>query len=257
MLHVAEKSKSGQTSSPDPIDLYLGYPEDLWDIFSADNTFCPLHSSLAVPPHHPLIHNRFTGAMGSNANSDQVRRDTSSQAAATKIVRGYVPGLLGRCLDLHLRFYSEKSGFGKTFELGMAVSLERLLRRIDDPLNEAFVAVAEGLVVGTIFVEGRSQPATDNQTTRKVARVRAFIVDSNYHGRGLGRALIEKAISFIDENDFDESQLSTFKGLDAAKTLYERAGFHVEYEGIGTTWGAEVTEQLYVRPRNRPASNPS
>lgn len=195
--------------------------------------------------------------MGSVSNSDQVRRDTPSQAAATKLVRGYVPGVLGRCIDLHMRYYSEKSGFGRTFELDMAAALESLLRRIDDPLNEAFVAVADGLVVGTIFVEGLSQPATDNPTTRKVAKIRAFIVDSNYHGRGLGRALIDEAMSFIDENDFDESQLSTFKGLDIAKTLYERAGFKVEYEGIGTTWGAEVTEQLYVRPRNRTTPNPS
>lgn len=193
--------------------------------------------------------------MGLVSNSHQVQRDTSSQVAATKLVRGYVPGVLGRCLDLHLRYYSEKSGFGKTFELDMAVALESLLRRIDEPLNEAFVAVSDGLVVGTIFVEGLSQPATDNQTARKVAKIRAFIVDSNYHGRGLGRALIDKAMSFVDENNFDEAQLSTFKGLDAAKNLYERAGFHVEYEGVGTTWGAEVTEQLYVRPRNRTTPN--
>lgn len=195
--------------------------------------------------------------MGSVSKSDQVRRDTPSQVAATKLVRGYVPGVLGRCIDLHMRYYSEKSGFGKTFELDMAAALESLLRRIEDPLNEAFVAVADGLVVGTIFVEGLFQPSTDNQTERKVAKIRAFIVDSDYHGRGLGRALIDEAMSFIDENDFDESQLSTFKGLDVAKTLYERAGFHVEYEGIGTTWGAEVTEQLYVRPRNRTTPSPS
>lgn len=195
--------------------------------------------------------------MGSVSKSDQVRRDTPSQVAATKLVRGYVPGVLGRCIDLHMRYYSEKSGFGKTFELDMAAALESLLRRIEDPLNEAFVAVEDGLVVGTIFVEGLFQPSTDNQTERKVAKIRAFIVDSDYHGRGLGRALIDKAMSFIDESDFDESQLSTFKGLDVAKTLYERAGFHVEYEGIGTTWGAEVTEQLYVRPRNRTTPSPS
>lgn len=193
--------------------------------------------------------------MGTVSNFNQVRRDNPSQIAATKLVRGYVPGVLGRCLDLHMRYYSEKSGFGKTFELDMAVALESLLRRIDEPLNEAFVAVSDGLVVGTIFVEGLSQPATDNRMTRKVAKVRAFIVDSNYHGMGLGRALIDRAMSFIDENDFDESQLWNFKGLDVAKTLYERAGFHVEYEGIGTRWGAEVTEQLYVRPRNQTTPN--
>lgn len=193
--------------------------------------------------------------MASVSDSDQVQRDTFSQEAVTQVIQGYVPGVLGRCIDLHMRYYSEKSGFGKQFELDMAASLESLLRRIEDPHNEAFVAVSDGLVVGTIFVEGSHQTAADNQTTRKVARMRAFIVDSNYHGRGLGRALIRKAISFIDENDFDETQLWTFKGLDAAKALYESAGFIVESEGIGTRWGPEVTEQLYVRRRNRTMPN--
>lgn len=182
---------------------------------------------------------------------NQVQRDTSSPAAATQLVRGYVPGVLGRSIDLHMRYYSKKSGFGKTFELDMTAALESLLRRIEDPINEAFVAVAAGLVVGTVFVEGSHQASPGSQKPRKIARIRAFIVDSNYHGRGLGKALFQEAISFIDENDFDETQLWTFKGLDAAKALYESAGFKVEHEEVGTTWGAEVTEQRYVRPRKR------
>lgn len=195
--------------------------------------------------------------MTSISDSDQVQRDTSSQLAAIQVVPGYVPGVLGRCIDLHMRYYSEKSGFGKQFELDLAASLENLLRRIEDPINEAFVAVSDGVIVGTIFVEGSHHTAPDNQTTRKVARMRAFIVDSNYHGKGLGRALIQKAMSFIDENDFDETQLWTFKGLDAAKALYERFGFIVKSEEIGTRWGPEVTQQLYVRQRNRTTPNPS
>lgn len=78
-----------------------------------------------------------------------------------------------------MRYYSKKSGFVKTFELDMTAALESLLRRIDDPTNEAFVAVADGLVVGTIFVEGSLKPSSESQTNRKVARIRAFIVESN------------------------------------------------------------------------------
>jgi hypothetical protein len=39
--------------------------------------------------------------------------------------------------------------------------------------------------------------------------------------------------------------LNTFKGLDAARALYDRAGFRLVAEATGSTWGREVTEQRF------------
>ena len=55
---------------------------------------------------------------------------------------------------MHMRHYTEFSGFGKTFELDFAAAFENLLRRIDDPLNKAFVAISGTTIVGTLFVNG-------------------------------------------------------------------------------------------------------
>jgi len=51
---------------------------------------------------------------------------------------------------------------------------------------------------------------------------------------------------FVDER-FDETYLNTFKGLDAARHLYESFGFQLTHEEAGTQWGSTVTEQQFRR----------
>jgi len=168
---------------------------------------------------------------------------TATPVPPVQVVAGYVPGVLGRCLDMHLRYYSKSNGFGKTFELDLAANLEHFLRRLDHPDNEAFVALSGDAIIGTIFVDG-SQRMEDGQ---KFAKIRAFIVEEAFHGKGIGKMLMNNAMSFVDDQGFVEARLWSFKGLDAARTLYERAGFVVEEENLGKRWGEEVVEQLYVR----------
>ena len=53
---------------------------------------------------------------------------------------------------------------------------------------------------------------------------------------------------FCDRRSFRETHPWTFKGLDAARTLYERHGFELTDEFFGDQWGREVLEQKFVRP---------
>jgi hypothetical protein len=41
--------------------------------------------------------------------------------------------------------------------------------------------------------------------------------------------------------------LNTFAGLDAARALYERAGFHLVDEIEGESWGRTMREQRFER----------
>ena len=66
---------------------------------------------------------------------------------------------------------------------------------------------------------------------------------------GIGRLLISKATAFVDQNDSDRTRLWTFKGLDAARHLYEKHGFTLAHETPGKQWGKEVIEQEFVRQR--------
>ncbi len=54
------------------------------------------------------------------------------------------------------------------------------------------------------------------------------------------------SMNFVDAQ-FSETYLSAFKGLDAARHLYESFGFRLCEEAQGTQWGTSVTEQRFVR----------
>jgi ribosomal protein S18 acetylase RimI-like enzyme len=76
--------------------------------------------------------------------------------------------------------------------------------------------------------------------------LRWFIVDDTLRGSGVGRQLMSHAMKFVDER-YRETYLWTFKGLDAARHLYESFGFQLVDESEGTQWGTRVTEQRFSR----------
>ena len=47
--------------------------------------------------------------------------------------------------------------------------------------------------------------------------------------------------------DFARTGLWTFKGLDAARHLYERNGFRLVNEYAGAQWGVNLMEQRFER----------
>lgn len=123
------------------------------------------------------------------------------------IINGYRPGLLGRCLEMHLQYYSRAVGFGVSFEAQLATGLGELLDRLDSPRNEVWVVTNGTKIYGTIFIDGEG--LGENK-----AHLRAFIVDDTLRGRGFGRKLVEKAMAFADDQAFTETHLYTFRGLD-------------------------------------------
>jgi hypothetical protein len=57
---------------------------------------------------------------------------------------------------------------------------------------------------------------------------------------------MEKALSFCHACHFAQVYLWTFSGLEAARHLYEKAGFVLAEEKQGTRWGTVVKEQRFV-----------
>ena len=82
-----------------------------------------------------------------------------------------------------------------------------------------------------------------------IAHLRWFILSEKLRGKGLGRVLLQKALDHCDSLGFDEIHLWTLKGLDAARSLYERNGFFLADEYLGDQWGKEVAEQKFIRKR--------
>ncbi len=146
------------------------------------------------------------------------------------------PGAIGRLVELHGSWYARHWDFGPVFEAKVAAGLGEFAEALPHPDARLFVAAEKGQVLGGIAVDGRAEPG--------VARIRWFIVAEGARG-GLGRRLLDAALAFCGQRNFREVWLTTFAGLDAARRLYERAGFALEHEEDGASWGSQVREQRF------------
>jgi GNAT superfamily N-acetyltransferase len=141
---------------------------------------------------------------------------------------------------MHALHYARIAGFGRPFEAIVAGGIAAFAERLDRPYNRFWWAAQAGRVVGTIAIDGE-----DLGPGR--AHLRWFIVEEGMRGQGLGRRLLSQALAFCDGREVAEVDLWTFRGLDAARCLYEGHGFALAEERPGRQWGAEVMEQRFVR----------
>ncbi|MDW5498259.1 helix-turn-helix domain-containing GNAT family N-acetyltransferase [Pseudomonas lundensis] len=159
---------------------------------------------------------------------------------AIEIVSGYLPGFVARTLEMHMQYYSRTVGFGAFFEATVGAALADLAGRLSHPRNQTWSALSGGRIVGSVSIDGET-------LGEHRAHLRAFIIDDSLRGSGVGRQLLNRAVSFCDQQGFDETHLWTFKGLDAARHLYESVGFELAEEQPGTQWGQLMIEQLFIR----------
>ena len=144
---------------------------------------------------------------------------------------------------MHAAYYSREHGMGGVFERKMAEGLAEFWPRLVNPRNRLWLATTagqNGQIVGSIAIDGEDLGAGQ-------AHLRWFILDDGCRGQGVGSALLRRAIEFVDQGGFTRTVLWTFKGLDAARHLYEREGFHLVEEYAGAQWGVSLTEQRFER----------
>ena len=166
-------------------------------------------------------------------------RQGRSETMHAQVREGYVPGLCGLIIKLHAQYYSTLVGFGLPFETKVAADMAEFLSRVESPANATWYVEKAGCVVGGVSIDG--EDLGDN-----IAHLRWFILDDAMRGSGLGNGLMRAAVEFCRGRRFDEVHLWTFRGLDAARRLYEKYGFSLVEEQQGDQWGRVVSEQKYV-----------
>ena len=175
--------------------------------------------------------------------TDALARDNSVKAdregaMAARILEGYQPGCIGDVASLHARFYAEHWGFGAFFEKKVATELAEFVGTLPADGKALWLYAENGRSLASLAIDG------DDKTG--IAHLRWFIVDDSLRGSGVGRQLMSHAMKFVDER-YSETYLWTFKGLDAARHLYESFGFQLMDESEGTQWGTKVIEQRFSR----------
>jgi GNAT superfamily N-acetyltransferase len=154
-------------------------------------------------------------------------------------IQGYVPGAIGRVVELHALYYSESWRFGLVFEAKVASGLSAFLSQFDAERDGFWTASVGGHVEGSIAIDGTKVAAEG-------AHLRWFILSDALRGQGVGNRLMAEAVGFCRKKAYPRVFLWTFAGLDSARHLYEKFGFKLVSESPGTQWGAQVTEQRFV-----------
>lgn len=156
------------------------------------------------------------------------------------VITGFKSGVLGKIVELHGLYYSQHNNLGLVFEAKVAEVLAQFLLRFN-PERDGFWTAWDGdKFVGTISIDG-----ADYET--KGARLRAFIIHPDYHGRGMGHILMDEAIGFCDKVGFKRIYLTTIVGLEAAHHLYVKYGFKLIQQEENMNWGLLLQEQEWER----------
>lgn len=140
------------------------------------------------------------------------------------------PGDLGMVIHLHGVLYAREYGLDTTFEPYVAKPLADFAM---SGAGRLWIAEEAGRVIGSIAVVD----AEDG-----VGQLRWFLLTPEARGTGLGRRMLETALTYCRERGMRHVFLWSFAQLDDALRLYDRAGFRITEKNISRLWGAERTE---------------
>lgn len=149
-------------------------------------------------------------------------------------LRGLRPGDLGWVVHRHGARYAEEQGYDVSFEQLTA----RIVADFGTPREAAWIAEVDGAPVGSIFC-----CHVDDRT----AKLRLLLVEPSTRGLGVGTRLVDQCLSHAREVGYARIELWTVAGLDAARRIYERAGFELVSEQPQELFGLKVVGQTWSR----------
>lgn len=127
------------------------------------------------------------------------------------------PGDLGRLIALHGTGYEKENGhYGLSFEAHVARTVAEFVLD-NEAKGRVWLAEREGELIGCAAMVDRGGRG----------QLRWLLLAPPARGLGLGRRLVDDAMDYAAQQQWDEVFLETTSGLDASMAIYRKHGFEI------------------------------
>lgn len=197
-------------------------------------------SDNGAPGIRDIYHANYYGAFVIDPDGHNIEAvcHRPGHSEACRIETGYIPGLIGRVAEMHAGYYAREWGFSGYFETRVASEMSEFINRYDAERDCSWSALIDNCIEASITIDGTDAGG-------RGAQLRWFIASDKIRGSGIGARLIGLAMDFCRQKNYQRVYLHSFKGLEAARHLYQSAGFKLVQSETGDQWGTRVEEQCF------------
>ncbi len=180
----------------------------------------------------PADQARLIAAMGTI--EQLLAAPNAAPASPPYVLRPHRPGDIGWVISRHGALYAQEYGWDGTFEAFVAEIAARFVLDYDPQWERCWIAERDGANVGSVFLVRQS---------KQVAKLRMLLVDPAARGLGVGHRLVQECIDFSRRKGYRKLTLWTNDCLDAARRIYQQAGFTQVKEEKHHSFGVDLVGQ--------------
>lgn len=152
------------------------------------------------------------------------------------IIRPPQHGDMGWVVHRHGALYAQEYGWDEQFEALVAEIVAKFIRNYDPKREHCWIAERDGEIVGSVFLVKRS---------KTVGQLRLLLVEPKARGLGIGARLVDECLRFARRARYRKVTLWTNDVLNAARHIYEKAGFQLVHEAAHQSFGHDLVEQTW------------